>query len=295
MNHHFYIVDVFAEQQYSGNPLAVIISDEFMPTETMQKIAAETNYSETTFVLAQPEDDHGYRVRVFTPVREIDFTGHPILGTAWVIRQYLQTAAAASEVQLNLSIGPITVKFEASNQDPEIAWFCAPSITLGASTTRESIAESLNLQPDDIATSSPVQMASASTAAMIVPVNSLDALERSKLNLKTYATLASKGFPPLTYLFCQQTRDNRNHLAVRFFFEANEVREDPATGNGAAFLGAYLLTHKTVTIAEPYLRIEQGHHLQRPSLIFLKAQGSAVSQNVSVGGYVSPIAQGILC
>ena len=83
MRPRFYIVDVFAEQPYAGNPLAVVIGGD-LPDETMQQVAAEANYSETTFVTSAPEADGGYRVRLFTPAREIAFAGHPILGTAWV-------------------------------------------------------------------------------------------------------------------------------------------------------------------------------------------------------------------
>jgi trans-2,3-dihydro-3-hydroxyanthranilate isomerase len=89
MPNRFYIVDVFAEQAYAGNPLAVVTCDAFPAAETMQKIAAETNYSETTFVLTRPEMDGGYRMRIFTPAREIEFTGHPLLGSAWVVREFL--------------------------------------------------------------------------------------------------------------------------------------------------------------------------------------------------------------
>ena len=90
----FYIVDVFAEQPYTGNQLAVVVCGDDLTAETMQRIAAETNYSETTFVSAAPERDRGYRVRLFTPAREIAFAGHPILGTGWVVRHYLDPEAS---------------------------------------------------------------------------------------------------------------------------------------------------------------------------------------------------------
>ena len=79
---------------------------------------------------------------------------------------------------------------------------------------------------------------------MIVPLRSLEALRRSKLDLEAFAALAAAGFPPLVYVFCRQTHHAENDLCARFFFEAHGVREDPATGNGAAFLGAYLLEHR---------------------------------------------------
>jgi trans-2,3-dihydro-3-hydroxyanthranilate isomerase len=89
MSHQFHIVDVFAEQVYEGNPLAVVVGEHFLSDVQMQKIAAEINFSETTFVISSPEEDGGYRMRIFTPAREIAFTGHPLLGTAWVINEFL--------------------------------------------------------------------------------------------------------------------------------------------------------------------------------------------------------------
>ena len=293
MTHRFYIVDVFAEQRYSGNPLAVIVGPDTLPDKTMQQLAAEMNFSETTFVMPDPEDNGGYQVRIFTPAREIAFTGHPILGTAWVIRQYV-AAEPCTQVQLNLAVGPVTVTFEATSDGKEVAWFLAPPMSLGATTTREPVAAALGLSPDDIETTTPIQMVSAGTSAIIVPLRNLDALQRSQLNLNAYDTLAAKGFPPLVYLFCQETRQPENDLCVRFFFEAHGVREDPATGNGAAFLGAYLLEHDLFHETDLSLRIEQGHEVRRPSLIMLRANRSNEIREVSVGGYVIPAVHGKL-
>ncbi|HEY9145455.1 MAG TPA: PhzF family phenazine biosynthesis protein, partial [Thiobacillus sp.] len=134
----------------------------------------------------------------------------------------------------------------------------------------------------------------AGISAMIVPLRSLDALRRCKLDLDVFAPLAAQGFPPLVYLFCRQTYRPQNDLCVRFFFEAHGVREDPATGNGAAFLGAYLLAHRVFPEPSLSLRIEQGHAMNRPSLVMLRAQSIAGSREVSVGGQVIPIMKGEL-
>lgn len=291
MTQRFYMVDVFAEQAYSGNPLAVVIGAETLSDETMQQIAAEMNFSETTFVASEPEADSGYRVRIFTPAREIAFTGHPILGTAWVIRHYVAKDRSA-EVRLNLEVGQVPVKFESSPAGREMVWFLAPLMTLGATSTIEPIAAALGLQPEDIDTKAPVQMVSAGTSAMIVPLRSMDALRRSMLNLESYSSLAAEGFPPLTYLFCNQTHEAENDLCARFFFEAHGVREDPATGNGAAFLGAYMLEHQYYPGSSFSVRIEQGYEVRRPSLIMLRGRIENGNREVSVGGYVIPTVQG---
>jgi trans-2,3-dihydro-3-hydroxyanthranilate isomerase len=109
-----------------------------------------------------------------------------------------------------------------------------------------------------------------------------------------FAPLASEGFPPLVYLFCSETRDRANDISARFFFEAHGVREDPATGNGAAFLGNYLLAHQVYPRSKQSWRIEQGHGVRRPSLVRLRARIVGGVFEVSVGGCVIPIVKGEL-
>lgn len=293
MTHRIYLVDVFAERPYSGNQLAVVVGENTLSEETMQGLAAEMNYSETTFVTPAPEQDDGYRMRIFTPAREIAFAGHPILGTAWVLRHHVLPEASGL-VRLNLALGQIPVRFELSAEGKEVAWFLAPPVSLGKTCAPERIAAALGVSPEDIEVRYPVQQFSAGTSAMIVPLRSLDALRRSKLDLDAFAALAAEGFPPLVYLFCRQTHHPQNDLCARFFFEAHGVREDPATGNGAAFLGAYLLQHRFFPAPDFSVRIEQGYEVRRPSLVMLRARMVDGSREVSVGGYVIPTVRGEL-
>ncbi len=292
MAHSFYIVDVFAERPYAGNQLAVVVGANRLSDDTMLRIAAETNYSETTFVTSLPEQDRGYRIRIFTPAREIAFAGHPILGTAWVVRHHLEPKASGP-VRLNLAVGQVPVTFESSPRGEEVGWFLAPPVLLGATCPRERIAPALGVSPEDIEIRAPVQQCSAGTSAMIVPLRSLKALRQSQLDLEAFAPLAADGFPPLVYLFCSETHHPENDLCARFFFEAHGVREDPATGNGAAFLGAYLLEHRFYSGSDLFLRIEQGYEIRRPSLVLLRARNAGTSE-VRVGGGVIPTVQGQL-
>jgi trans-2,3-dihydro-3-hydroxyanthranilate isomerase len=288
-----YLVDVFAESAYRGNPLAVVIGSDALSKETMQLIAAEMNFSETTFVPSENSGDNSYRVRIFTPSQEIDFAGHPILGTAWVIRQYV-LAGNEKTLSLNIGVGPVTVRFTLAADNRETVWFRAPPVSFGETCDRNQLANALGLEHDDIDDNSPAQKISANTSAMIVPLRSLDALRRSKLDLNAYGPLAARGFPPLIYLFSRQTHDSGNDLCARFFFDANGVREDPATGNGAAFLGYYLLQHQLYPEPELFLRIEQGHEVRRPSLVMLYANKKNGEYKVEVGGYVVPVMGGQL-
>jgi trans-2,3-dihydro-3-hydroxyanthranilate isomerase len=251
------------------------------------------NFSETAYIAPGRSGEEGHRVRIFTPAREIAFAGHPILGAAWVARQEF-AAGIRGTVRLDLTPGPVRVSFERSVEEGEIAWFLAPPIALGPTCPPERIATALGLSPGEIDRRFPVQRMAAGTAAVIVALRTLDSLRRCRLDLAAYAPLASDGWPPLVYLFCAQTHEPGNDLCARFFFEAHGVREDPATGNGAAFLGAYLLEHRYFASDELCLRIEQGHEVGRPSLVRLRARTGGGSREIHVGGKVIPVVRGEL-
>ena len=182
-----------------------------MCSSDLQQFAAEMDFSETTFVYSMPEQDGGYRVRIFTPAREIAFTGHPILGTAWIIQRHLITEDC-NQVQLNIEVGQVSVTFETSADGKEIVWFQAPAMTLGQTSTAKRLAAALGLKEEDVGTETPIQVVSAGTSAMMVPLRSLEALRRSMLNLDAFSSLANEGFPPLVYLFCDQTHLPHNDL-----------------------------------------------------------------------------------
>jgi trans-2,3-dihydro-3-hydroxyanthranilate isomerase len=117
----FSFVDVFAEDKYAGNPLAVVRPAKGLETEAMQKIAREFNFSETAFILGGRASRGGFDVRIFTPARELPFAGHPTLGTAFVIQQDL-IKEPVPKVVLNLKVGPIPVTFSYRGRKPDVLW-----------------------------------------------------------------------------------------------------------------------------------------------------------------------------
>ncbi len=288
-----FLVDVFAQSALTGNPLAVVVSDAPIAEPLMQSLAAEINFSETTFVQRRPSAGAAYRVRMFTPAREVDFAGHPILGTAWVLRRHVAKPRGGSSMRLALNGGVVPVSFEGRGK-ALTTWFTAPPIRLGARFPPATVARALGVLASDIDRRFPVQVAGAGTRALLVPLRSLEALRRARLDLNRLAPLIAAGAPSLAYLFCADARCAGNHLTARFFFEANGVREDPATGNGAAFLGAYLMKHRLLGSGPLDLRIEQGADVGRPSLVRLRAGREAGRLTVSVGGAVLSVAQGRL-
>ncbi len=313
MTHPLRIVDVFAEAPREGNPLAVVLDAGDLTTDEMQSIAAEMNYSETTFVTGRESRDGGYDVRIFTPAHELPSAGHPTLGTAWTIRN--EWAQGAELISLNLGVGTVPVRFEPQTDGSAMPWLTAPPITLGDTFDHAAIAAQLGLEAGDLDTRFPVQRIDAGIIVTTVPVRTLDALRRSRLQ-PGFGELVSQPFAAV-HLFCPEPYSKENDLAARFFFEATGPREDPATGSATACLGAYLLEHDWFgSVAPPSggdiapeksrprtrflrsrelsLRIEQGIEIKRPSLRHLKGRQFDGERLIEVGGRVIPTVRGEL-
>ncbi len=176
--HPFSIVDVFAEDKYAGNELAVIRQAESLSGTDMQKIAREMNFSETTFILKEEATRGGFDVRIFTPQSEVPFAGHPTLGTAFIIQQEI-LRRPVGEVVLNLKVGPIPVTFSYRGEAPDVLWMKQVPPRFGETITPERAAQVLGLEPTDIDARFPVQSAQWS-AKFSEPAVKITALAISK-------------------------------------------------------------------------------------------------------------------
>lgn len=295
MPYPFRIVDVFAQERYAGNQLAVVLDAQEMPSDRMQAIAREFNFAETSFVASPSLVNGGHPVRIFTPKEELPFAGHPALGTAWVLRRAYGTARDRNLV-LNLPVGQVTVSFDA-NEIHGIAWLEAPPAEFAEQVDKALVATALGLDVEDFDPELPVQQVKMGLSVLVVPLATRDALERARLDLKAFEPIQKLGVPPFVHLFCAEPLDSGNDLCARFYFDAGDtggVREDSATGSASACLGAYLLRNGYRDSSPLALRIEQGHLVGRPSLIMVEADGAANAPMVSVGGRVVEVARGEL-
>jgi trans-2,3-dihydro-3-hydroxyanthranilate isomerase len=280
----FWIVDVFAEQQFAGNQLAVFWNAAALSTQTMQQIAKEINYSETTFILSQSQG--GYDVRIFTPEQELPFAGHPTLGTAYVIKQEF-LPMPVPQVVLNLKVGQIPVSLDAT---AEVLWMQQNPPTFG--TVLPEIAAVLNLEPSAIDNRFPIQQVSTGVPFLIVPLKTLAALQQAKVNRELFFQLIESTDAKAILVFCPETRSPANQLSVRVFADGLGIPEDPATGSANGCLASYLVQHRYLERDQIDLRVEQGYEMGRPSLLLLKAQREAAAISVAVGGSVIPVARG---
>ena len=140
----FYITDVFGQEKYSGNQLATFLHCGDLSDQEMQQIAREINFSETTFVVSDHPRDGGYEVRIFTPATEIDFAGHPTLGTAFVIQQYL-IGQPVEQVVLNLRVGPVPVRLPIASGDLML-WMQQSEPTFGPPLEAAALAHVLSIE-----------------------------------------------------------------------------------------------------------------------------------------------------
>ena len=283
----FYIVDVFAEKKYAGNQLAVFRHAKELSGDEMQQIARETNFSETTFILRDEPRDGGYDVRIFTPGEEVPFAGHPTLGTAHIIRNEI-LKGKADAVTLNLKVGKIPVTF---GRDGYI-WMKQIEPEFGKQHPAQAVAAMLNLAIDDIDDRFPVQEVSTGLPFFIVPLKTLAALKRAKINRDKYFAFIKDSWAKGILVFCPQAHEARNDISVRVFVDCFGIPEDPATGSGNGCLAGYLVKHRYFGKESIDLRSEQGYEIGRPSLLLLKAEQRDREIHISVGGKSVTVAKG---
>lgn len=287
----FYIVDVFAESKYAGNPLAVFRNGKDYSDAEMQQIAKEIHFSETTFIISDKKRDGGYDVRIFTPAKEIPFAGHPTLGTAYVIMQEI-IGTPEDKVVLNLKVGRIPVTFLYKNEKPDVLWMKQKSPQFGRTIPRKSMADVLSLQESDIDDRFPIQEVSTGISFFIVPVNTLEAVKRARIYQDEYFGLIEETDAKAILIFCPQTYRDENDLNVRVFVDYYGIPEDPAAGSANGCLAGYLAKNAYFGDSPIDLKVEQGYEIGRPSLLFLKAKEYEDVIEVKVGGRVFMVAEG---
>jgi trans-2,3-dihydro-3-hydroxyanthranilate isomerase len=291
MANEFHIVDVFARQQYAGNQLAVVTDAGDLSAGEMQEIAAEMDFSETTFVTGPPEGG-AWPVRIFTPAEEVPFAGHPTLGTASVIRQHLADETPDT-VALALQVGEIPVGIQES-AEAETLWMRQQSPEFGERLARDRVAPVLGLSADRLDDDWPVQVVSTGLPTIVVPLTDREALTAIDLDRGAYGDLVDGREAKLVLAVCADPREATDDLAVRMFSPYYGVPEDPATGSANGCLAAYLSRHGYLGSATVDARVEQGYEMGRPSLLHLAAEEAGDDIQVEVGGRVVPVARGTL-
>jgi trans-2,3-dihydro-3-hydroxyanthranilate isomerase len=289
----FYLVDVFAEEKFSGNQLAVFRCAKKLSDGQMQRIAKEMNYSETSFILSDEKQNGGYDVRIFTPETEVNFAGHPTLGTAFVIQHEI-IKEPVNEVVLNLKAGKIPVYFKFTGEKSNNLWMKQLPPIFGDKFDAELLSKILGIDMSDINASFPIQEVSTGLPVVIVPLKTLDAMKKARINRDKYFEFIKDIEAKTILVFCPETYNVAHDLNVRFFADQYGIPEDPATGSANGCLAAYLVKHRYFGSNRINIQVEQGYEIGRPSLLFLKSEEKKQELSVYVGGKVEMICKGQL-
>jgi trans-2,3-dihydro-3-hydroxyanthranilate isomerase len=288
MGQKFFQVDVFTDRVFGGNPLAVFPEPGGLNEETHLQIALEMNLSETTFVYPPKNPEADFRIRIFTPGKEIPFAGHPTLGTAHVLWETGGISSTSDSMVLEMGAGLIKVSKRQTN-----LYMDQPLPTFGDTVrAKDQVAAALSIDPTQIDSRFPIQVVSTGFPALFVPLMDLDALRRVELNLT--AVRETLGSVDMIYVFTRETLDTCSTVHSRAFAPFIGIPEDPATGSAGGALGAYLVQHKVIEDLDPSsIVIEQGFEMNRPSTIQVSVnQTDGEIHSIQVGGQAITVLEG---
>ena len=291
MKYTFHIVDVFSATPFGGNQLAVLPDAAGISTQGMQKIAREFNFGETTFVLPKKDPGNVCRVRIFTPRAELDFAGHPTVGTACalVMKQHVGPGDPIRLI-LEENIGPVTVDV-ARRHGGFHGTLTLPG-KIDAPTGAPSptdLAAVLSIEPAEV---SQVFFAGAGVPFCFAQLSSNQVVDRATINRAAWATTLARAWSPHVFFFAGDLRDG-GKLYARMWAPALGIEEDAATGAACAGLVGAMASKPDFGGTTYHLSIEQGVSMGRRSEIEAEARKSEnVVTAVSVGGAAAYIASG---
>jgi len=290
--YHFVQADVFTARPFGGNQLAVFTDARGLSAEEMQTLAREMNYSESTFVLPPELPGTDKRVRIFTPIYEMPMAGHPTVGTTFVLAQRGELTGTEATLQLNLGPTPVSVERD-SDGSPRFVWMTHRAPEFGPTRDdRDRVAAALGVAAADLRADLPLQTVSTGVPYLCVPLRSLEAIGRCKVNQPALASLFGDERCAV-YLFTTETTSLAVSVHARMF-TPDDVPEDPATGSAAGPMGAYAARY-SVLPRQPQMRfiIEQGVEMGRPSQIHLdvRTEGEAIT-GLRIGGQTVIVGEG---
>ena len=272
MKYHYFICDVFTEQRFGGNQLAVLPDAQKLSDWQMQQIAREFNFSETAFVLPA-EAGHTRKVRIFTPTTEIPFAGHPNIGTAFVLAE---TGALGKEIPGTVlfeeKAGLVSIEIQADPGTPTSFELKAPQVlTLQEFPAIGSVAKALSLRENEIVvTTHAPTVASVGLPFLFVEVVDSAVLAQVRIDMAGFDRLLVEGAVPYVHVYTSKA--GGTDIQARVFAPLDGVVEDPATGSANCALAALLSHHRSERDGEFSWCVFQGIELGRRSVLRIRAR-----------------------
>lgn len=287
----FIQADVFAETPFGGNPVIVVPDAAGLSPEDMQDVARGMEPVESAFVTFPKSDDADFCVRFFTPATRVPFSGHPALGTAYVLakegRFDLQEPITQVVAETEIGLLKIDLYVDGDEIDEVVLTekrplFGEPFEDLGL------VAAGLNIPIEDLLeVPLPIQQVSTGLPALIVPFDRLETVQDVLPHHAILDELCARAGAECVLVYSLETMRKEATAHVRVFAPPLGVDEDPATGSANGALGAYLVHHWAIPV-EPITTIccEQGFEIGRPSLVHVTVDTMGAELRVRVGGRV---------
>jgi trans-2,3-dihydro-3-hydroxyanthranilate isomerase len=292
--------DVFTDHLFGGNQLAVFLDGRGLSSETMQAIAKEMNFSESTFVLPAAEAGTDVRMRIFTPGEELPMAGHPTIGSTFALARSGAIEAGRDRFVFGLGIGPVPVALVWRGADLSFAWMTQPNPTFGEPLAKPFAAAAV-LGLSDLAvagTGLPVQVVSCGVPYLFVPLTTRAAVDSASLQRDRFDRLReeTKTQAHGVFLFSTQPGKDKATVYSRMFAPDLGIGEDPATGSASGPLGCYLVRHNVVPPEKAGAMLSlQGAKMGRPSHVHIAIEGTGEAiTSVRVGGEAVLAGEGTL-
>ncbi len=270
----YVVADVFTDEPLAGNPVAVFTDARGLETDEMQRLARELNLSESVFVLPAEQGGHA-RIRIFTPGIEMQFAGHPTLGTAFVLAAPMQLP----EIRLETGAGIVPVALERDGPRIVFGRMAQPIPRWEPYAEAEALLRAVGVERSEL----PVEEYDNGAQHVYVALESEDAVAALHPNL------APLGLPEALGVNCFAGSGTRWKTRM---FGLGGIPEDPATGSAAGPLAVHLARHGRIGFGEE-IEITQGVEIGRPSKLFAVVHGSADAiERVEVGGSAVTVAHG---
>jgi trans-2,3-dihydro-3-hydroxyanthranilate isomerase len=267
----FVVADVFTDVPFAGNQLAVFTDAREIPEERLQQLAREINFSETVFVYPAAGEGHA-RMRIFTPVIELPFAGHPVLGTAFVLGGPLQL----EELRLETGAAVVPVRLEREGSRIAFGWMRQPPFAFEPYDRAEELLALLGVAESGL----PVELYRQGPGHVMIELGSAEAVAALKPDLAALLELNDYGS-------CCFARDG-DRWKMRVFVPAHGVGEDAATGSAAGPLAFHLARHGQIEFGDE-IEIRQGVEIGRPSTLYAVARSH---EDIEVGGSAVVVARG---
>ena len=302
--YRYMTVDVFTDRAFAGNPLGVVTEANGLTSEQMQAIAAEFNYSESTFVLPPDDPSHTARVRIFTRQREIPFAGHPNVGTAFALALEAErsgkTIGPTVVFEERAGLVPIDVLRDAGGRVTGATLTAPEPLAVGQTIPAAIVAKCVGLPSTAIVTSAHAPVVASVGLPFVIAEVAIDAIGTARPDATAFAD-AARRFPSETgrlsiHLYARTTAGQRDaDFRARMFSPLGGTVEDPATGSANGALAALLASLDPAASAVLSFTVLQGVEMGRPSLLAVSAEkrdGSVVA--VRVGGRCTAVMEGTL-